>query len=77
MDLSKYTLSFSKDFCELYNKTNYTILKLEGISPECLDIPLMADRYIHERPADMSVDDNANVNESKSYGNYISEVAKK
>lgn len=36
----------------------------------------MAEQYFYKHPADMSVDDNANVNESKSYGNYISEVMK-
>jgi ribonucleoside-triphosphate reductase len=67
---------YPKDFLELYKKTNPEILSIEGISPDKLDINSMAQRYFLERPADMSIDDNANVNESKSYGNYLSEVTK-
>lgn len=76
MDSEKYLNGYSKDFKKLYFDTNPGILKVEGISHEHLDIETMADRYFHQHTADMSVDDNANVNESKSYGNYISEVTK-
>jgi ribonucleoside-triphosphate reductase (formate) len=76
MDLSKYTLSFSQAFVDLYNSTDPKLLSLEGIGPENLDIPAMAHRYFMERPADMSIDSNANVNDGKSYGNYLSEVSK-
>ena len=76
MELSKYALSFTPDFLELYRNTDETILRLEGISTEHLDVPIMAQRYFSQQPADMSIDSNANVNEGKSYGNYISEITK-
>ena len=52
------------------------ILQLEGISHDKLDIDQMSKSYFGQHPADMSVDSNANVNEGKSYGNYISEITK-
>ncbi|KKQ32237.1 MAG: Oxygen-sensitive ribonucleoside-triphosphate reductase-like protein [candidate division TM6 bacterium GW2011_GWF2_37_49] len=52
------------------------IMELEGIAPKNLDIPNMANLYMTKRTADMSIDDNANVSESKAYGNYLSEVSK-
>ena len=79
MDTNKhktYLNGYPEDFKSLYGNTNPQILQIEGISPDKLDIETMANLYFKERVADMSIDGNANVNESKSYGNYISEVAK-
>lgn len=76
METTKSLNCYSKEFKDLYTKTDPEILKIEGISPDKLDINTMAKRYFCQRPADMSIDGNANVNEGKSYGNYISEVTK-
>ena len=76
MELNKYPLSFSKEFLDLYNSMDPTLMRLEGIAPEHLDVVSMSEKYFVKRPADMSIDDNSNVNESKSYGNYISEITK-
>mgnify|MGYP006412671637 CR=1 FL=1 len=76
MELSKYALSFSPDFLELYRGIDEEILRIEGISLEHLDVPIMARRYFSQQPAEMSIDSNANVNDGKSYGNYISEITK-
>lgn len=71
---SNYINGFSQDFQDLYNKTQPELLKLEGISEEHLNVTTMANKYFKQRSSDMSIDANANVNEGKSYGNYISEV---
>jgi ribonucleoside-triphosphate reductase len=76
MDLSKLPVSFSKDFIDVYNQVAEPILEVEGIAPHQLDIPNMAQMYMSKHTADMSIDDNANVSESKAYGNYLSEIAK-
>ncbi len=76
MDSQKYLNGYSKDFKDLYFKSDPAILELEGISYNKLDIDTMANLYFDKNTADMSIDDNANVNESKSYGNYISEITK-
>lgn len=74
--LSQYIRGFSPNFQQVYLSTKKEILNLEGIAPEHLDISSMAKRYFTEQPADMSIDNNANVNTSKSFGNYISEICK-
>jgi ribonucleoside-triphosphate reductase (formate) len=76
MDLSKLPVTFSKEFTDVYNQMSESILDLEGIAPHQLDIPNMAQMYMNKRTADMSIDDNANVSESKAFGNYLSEIAK-
>ncbi len=78
METNKINLggSFSDSFKELYESIDPEILKLEGISSDKLDIVKMSQRYFTKRTADMSIDDNANANESKAYGNYISEITK-
>lgn len=76
MDLSKLHVTFSPEFIKIYNQMPPAILELEGIAPKHLDIPNMAQLYMTKRTADMSIDDNANVSESKAYGNYLSEVSK-
>ena len=73
---SHYLAGFSKEFQELYFGTDDALLQLEGIAQEKLDISAMASRYLSERIADMSIDANANGNEGKSYGGYISEITK-
>jgi ribonucleoside-triphosphate reductase (formate) len=67
---------YSQEFRDLYASIDPVILQIEGIAPDKLDINTMAQRYFSEQPADMSIDGNANVNEGKSYGNYLSEVVK-
>jgi ribonucleoside-triphosphate reductase len=74
--MDKTIKNFPEDFRQLYQKTNPAILSIEGISPDKLDINSMASRYFNEHVADMSIDSNSNVNDCKSYGNYLSEVAK-
>ena len=77
MEMLKQFLNFSESFRQLYAKTDKRILKLDGISPEQLDVSLMAKRYFNERVADMSIDDNANhLQDGRSYGNYFTEMAK-
>jgi ribonucleoside-triphosphate reductase len=67
---------YTQDFKDLYYSTNIEMLSLEGISPDKLNINTMAKKYFCERASEMSIDSNANVNDSKSYGNYLSEVTK-
>ncbi|KKQ11399.1 MAG: Oxygen-sensitive ribonucleoside-triphosphate reductase-like protein [candidate division TM6 bacterium GW2011_GWF2_36_6] len=76
MDLSKLPVTFSKEFMDVYNQMSESILDVEGIAPHQLDIPNMAQMYMSKHTADMSIDDNANVSESKAFGNYLSEIAK-
>lgn len=73
--LSKFE-KFSDSFKKLYEKEDPKVLELEGISPENLDVSVMAQKYFNERVIDISIDDNANLHEGKSYGNYLSEVTK-
>ena len=72
----KHIKIYPDDFKKLYNNTDPEILSLEGISPDKLNINSMANRYFNENTADMSIDDNANFNAGKSYGNYLAEVTK-
>lgn len=74
MDYTGYLAGFSADFQELYRSTDERLLRLEGISPDFLNIQEMATRYCQENSADMSVDSNANRNEGKSYCSYLHEV---
>jgi ribonucleoside-triphosphate reductase (formate) len=67
---------FSENFKKLYNEIDPYILNLEGIAEKQLDMSLMAQRYYNEQLNDMSIDENANLHEGRSYGNYLSEVAK-
>jgi len=68
---------YSDSFKKVYSSIRDEILKLEGIAPDQLDISSLADRYFKESVIDITVDDNANhEQDSKSYGNYFSEVAK-
>jgi len=67
---------YSDNFKQLYSNTNEMLLRLEGISFDQLNVATMSHRYLNEHTADMSIDTNANCNETKSYGNYISEVTK-
>ncbi len=77
MEVLNQFFNFSKEFKELYAKIDKKVLELEGIAPEHLDMSIMKERYFTQRVADMSVDDNANhLQDGRSYGNYISEMAK-
>lgn len=77
MEMLNSFSAFSQSFKELYSKTNKEILKLEGIAPEQLDVSVISDRYFKESVLDMTVDGNANYGQdSRSYGNYFSEMAK-
>jgi ribonucleoside-triphosphate reductase len=76
MELSKLLSNFSPSFVKIYQETPETLLDIEGIAPKHLDISLMSDNYFNHRVIDMSIDDNANVGEFKSYGNYLTEISK-
>ncbi|MFH1643655.1 MAG: anaerobic ribonucleoside-triphosphate reductase [bacterium] len=78
METDKINLcgSFDESFKDLYVSTDPKILKMEGISPDKLDVVKMSEKYFSRRIVDMSIDDNANAHESKAFGNYISEVTK-
>lgn len=76
MDINQTLNGYSKEFRELYFNTDEQVLKLEGISTDKLSIDNMSKSYFSEHTAEMSIDNNSNVNDSKSYGNYISEVTK-
>lgn len=77
MEMLNKFIKLSKNFRNVYEKTDKEILKLEGISSEQLDPSCMSERYFSERLADMSVDDNSNhVQEYKAFSNYISEMGK-
>jgi len=69
--------AFSDSFKKLYSTIDPRILKLEGISLENFDLSVSSDRYFKESVIDITVDDNANHGlDSRSYGNYLSEIAK-
>ncbi|MFA6262960.1 MAG: anaerobic ribonucleoside-triphosphate reductase [Candidatus Babeliales bacterium] len=77
MEIVNKFAAFSQGFKDLYAQTDPELLKLEGISPDQLDVSLMAERYFTERVADMSIDDNANhLQDGRSYGNFFAEMAK-
>jgi ribonucleoside-triphosphate reductase len=73
--------STNENFNELYQQ--YTedpfclqLLRLDGVSPDKLNIAGMTHEYFNKRVADMSIDANANANENISPTNYQSEVTK-
>ena len=76
MEMLKQFSQFSEDFKKVYSTTDARIIDLEGISEQQLDISLMANRYYDEQLIDMSIDENANLHEGRSHGNYLSEVTK-
>lgn len=76
MDTIRIGKSFSPKFRKLYSSMDEEILELEGISPRNIDISVNAERYLNEKISDMSIDSNANLQEGRSYGNYILEVVK-
>lgn len=73
--LAQYA-QFSERFKKIYAEADSRILELEGISEQQLDMSLMSSRYYDEQLIDMSIDNNANLHEGRSHGNYLSEVAK-
>jgi len=75
MDLSKFSMTFSPEFIQLYNQTDDRMLDLEGIALCHLDMAHMATMYKVHRVVDMSIDDNANANETKAYGSYLREIS--
>ncbi|MFC1842331.1 anaerobic ribonucleoside-triphosphate reductase [Candidatus Dependentiae bacterium] len=69
--------AFSDSFKQLYASIDERFLKLEGISKGHLDVSALSDRYFKESVIDMTVDNNANYGQdSRSYGNYFSEMTK-
>ena len=77
MDELNCLASFCDSFKDLYKSIDKKILKLEGISPEQLDISNLSERYFTESTIDLTVDNNANYGQdSRSYGNYLSEMSK-
>ena len=68
---------FSDSFKKLYAQTNPKILEIEGIAPHNLDFSDTAENYFRAQYlADVSIDANANVNEGRSFGNFIGELIK-
>lgn len=76
MEVLKQFSQFSDRFKKLYANMNPRILDLEGIAEQQLDMSLMSQRYYGEQLIDISIDNNANLHEGRSHGNYLSEVAK-
>jgi anaerobic ribonucleoside-triphosphate reductase len=77
----KTTQTFSGGFDDLYNqyaatKNGKELLDSEGISRDCLDIGVLSKNYFTKKLSDMSLDQNANANESISPNNYSSEIVK-
>ena len=73
--------TFDEEFDELYNKYHNTergksLLDIEGISRECLDIGLLSKKYFTSRISDMSLDANSNSNDEISHNNYSAEIVK-
>jgi len=69
--------AFSQNFKKLYATIDKKLLKLEGISETQLDVSLLSERYFKESAIDFTVDGNANYGQdSRSYGNYFSEMTK-
>lgn len=73
--------TFDEHFNDLYESYHSTevgrsLLEIEGISRDCLDIGSMSKRYFTKNQADMSVDQNANANEEISVNNYAAEITK-
>ena len=60
----------------LSNKLGRKLLELEGITPEQKDIARMTEKYFSQNMADMSIDENANINEEINPNSYQSEVTK-
>jgi ribonucleoside-triphosphate reductase len=74
-------LTFEPEFDQLYNNYALTdkraqLLELEGISRDKLDVGKMSYAYFTKKLADITVDQNANANESTSPNNYSAEVVK-
>ncbi|KKQ50001.1 MAG: Oxygen-sensitive ribonucleoside-triphosphate reductase [candidate division TM6 bacterium GW2011_GWF2_38_10] len=76
MEVLKNYSQFSQAFKEVYAQTHPKILALEGIAEHQLDMSLMSKRYYGENLIDISIDNNANLHEGRSHGNFLSEVAK-
>lgn len=77
MDELKQFSQLSDSFKKLYSAMDKRILKLEGISPEKLDISIISQRYFQGDISEITVDDNANhLQDGTSFGNYISEMVK-
>ena len=75
------TMRFHPGFTELYqeycnSERGQRLLKLFGVSREQLDVATMTKSYFEVHTADMSVDANANVGNSKSPNNFSAEVVK-
>lgn len=73
--------TFEPEFDALYesfleNKKGKELLKLDGISPDKIDVGEMSHKYFTEKLSDTSVDMNANANEELSANNYQAEVTK-
>lgn len=73
--------TFSQDFDEIYNQyhqnpTGKSLLDIEGISRDCLDVGVMSRQYFTERLSDISLDANSNSNDELSQNNYSSEIVK-
>lgn len=80
-DKLQVAMSLEPGFVELYNKyaKDYKLvryLEIDGISPDKLDVALMSKNYFTSRMADVSIDTNANANESMSPNSYAAQIVK-
>ncbi len=75
-------LTFESDFDNLYNSyasstpERLALLDIEGISRPKLDVGNMSHAYFTENLSDISIDQNANANESIGPNNYSAEIIK-
>lgn len=73
--------TFDNDFEELYNRYNLnekgkSLLDIEGISRDALDIGVMSKKYFTQKVSDISLDANSNSNDEISHNNYSAEIVK-
>jgi ribonucleoside-triphosphate reductase len=73
--------TYGEEFDNFYNEygrsqTGKQLIEIEGIARKHLDIGAMSKAYFTERISDMSIDQNANANESPSVNNYSAEITK-
>lgn len=73
-------LDLDKEFNDLYysflKRMGKPMLKLEGIDKEQLDITTMSYNYFTKNLTEVSIDNNANIDNNKSPSNYMTEIVK-
>jgi ribonucleoside-triphosphate reductase (formate) len=73
--------TFDDQFDEFYNRYNTSetgkeLLDIEGKARKHLDVGEMSKAYFTGKVADVSIDQNANANETVSVNNYSAEITK-